>query len=195
MYIYTDGSCINNGKPNAKAGIGIYFGENDSRNVSKQVTGKQSNNTAELGAFIELYSIIKCEIESNTNITVFSDSIYAIRCVTDYGKKCEDATWSKSIPNKELVKEVYNLYKNKTNVKFEYIAAHTGKKDEHSIGNENADRLANNAIGLTSCPYNRIYLNVPYSEKDNAKQHGAKWDPKKKRWWVSQMKSELELYI
>ena len=25
IFIYTDGSCINNGKPNAKAGIGIYF--------------------------------------------------------------------------------------------------------------------------------------------------------------------------
>ena len=27
--IYTDGACINNGKTNAKAAIGIYFGKND----------------------------------------------------------------------------------------------------------------------------------------------------------------------
>ena len=26
--IYTDGACINNGKKNAKAGIGIYISEN-----------------------------------------------------------------------------------------------------------------------------------------------------------------------
>ena len=34
IYVYTDGACINNGKPNARAGIGVYFGENDSRNIS-----------------------------------------------------------------------------------------------------------------------------------------------------------------
>ena len=43
-YIYTDGGCINNGKPNAIAGIGIYFGENDPRNVSKRLVGQQTNN-------------------------------------------------------------------------------------------------------------------------------------------------------
>lgn len=31
QYVYCDGSCIHNGKPNAKAGIGIYFGDNDTR--------------------------------------------------------------------------------------------------------------------------------------------------------------------
>jgi DNA-binding transcriptional regulator GbsR (MarR family) len=30
-YVYTDGACSKNGKLNAKAGIGIYFGENDKR--------------------------------------------------------------------------------------------------------------------------------------------------------------------
>ena len=56
-YVYTDGACSNNGSLNAKAGIGIYFGENDIRNVSQPVVGKQSNNTAELGSFIVLFDI------------------------------------------------------------------------------------------------------------------------------------------
>ncbi len=30
----------------------------------------------------------------------------------------------------------------------------------------------------------RQYLNVPYSEKDEAKQLGAKWDRAKKLWYV-----------
>ena len=51
LYVYTDGSCKNNGKHNAIAGIGIYFGENDNRNLYKTFTGKQSNNTAELSSF------------------------------------------------------------------------------------------------------------------------------------------------
>ena len=35
-YVYTDGSCSNNGRDNALAGIGIFFGRNDNRNISKK---------------------------------------------------------------------------------------------------------------------------------------------------------------
>lgn len=41
----------------------------------------------------------------------------------------------------------------------------------------------------------RILLNVPYDEKDEAKSHGAKWDPEEKKWWVQEMKPDLEKYI
>jgi hypothetical protein len=55
------------------------------------------------------------------------------------------------------------------------------------MGNEGADRLANEAIGLTSCPYEnkkqKYYLNVPYADKEKAKSLGSKWDPKKKKWY------------
>lgn len=30
VHVYTDGSCENNGKPNAIAGFGVYFGEGHS---------------------------------------------------------------------------------------------------------------------------------------------------------------------
>lgn len=29
VIVYTDGSCLNNGKPDAKAGIGVWFGVNN----------------------------------------------------------------------------------------------------------------------------------------------------------------------
>ena len=41
----------------------------------------------------------------------------------------------------------------------------------------------------------RIYLNVPYEEKDRVKSLGARWDPIKKKWWVRNMKPELEIYV
>lgn len=31
----------------------------------------------------------------------------------------------------------------------------------------------------------RVYLTVPFSEKDEAKRHAARWDPVVKRWWIS----------
>lgn len=146
IIVFTDGSCINNGKPNAKAGYGIYFGENDSRNISKKIEGKQSNNTGELTAIYELSNILLNEINNNNRILVVSDSIYAIRCATSYGEKNAKINWSKNIPNIDLVKKIYEIYNNKDYIKFYHIYSHTNKNDYYSKGNEQADLLANKAI-------------------------------------------------
>ena len=65
MKIYTDGACTNNGRKNAKAGYGIYFGENDPRNTSGLIEGiKQTNNVAELTAILYVYDIVSDEINN-----------------------------------------------------------------------------------------------------------------------------------
>lgn len=150
QYIYTDGACSNNGRKGAVAGIGIYFGPQDSRNVSKRIDGKQTNNTAELGAILHLYTIIEDDIRDGKHIGIVTDSIYAIRCCTTYGKKCADAGWKKDIPNKDMVKRAYELYSG-TNVEFIYVMAHTGNTDVHSLGNREADLLATNAYLFYEC--------------------------------------------
>ena len=57
--VYTDGACVDNGKPYARAGYGVYFGKNDSRNVSESYKGLQTNNVAELLAIIKAMTILK----------------------------------------------------------------------------------------------------------------------------------------
>ena len=136
-YVYCDGSCIHNGLPNAKAGIGIYFGDNDPRNVSESISGN-TNNIAELTAMIRVYNYVKGDV------TIVSDSKYALLCVGSYGKKCESSGWP-NIPNKELVKKLYYTYKD-TSFKFIHVYAHTNKKDIHSIGNQHADKLAYESV-------------------------------------------------
>lgn len=184
--VYTDGACVNNGKSNALAGIGVYFGENDSRNISSKITGKQSNNTAELKAILKACEILEKEIKDNKKIMIYTDSVYSIRCCTTYGDKLAKVGWTKKkpIPNVELVQKAYYFFKNNTNVKLTHVKAHTQEQDDHSVGNDNADRLANEAIGITSCPYQKIYLKVSFKEKDNAKTLGARWDPKAKKWYI-----------
>lgn len=145
-YVYTDGGCSNNGTGNAIAGIGIYFGIDDPRNVSKQIKGKQTNNAAELSAIIETYSIIQEDIVNGKKIAIVSDSEYAIKCITSYGEKCAKNHWNVDIPNKELVRTAYDMYKDKDNIQFIHIKAHTNRKDIHSIGNDHADKLATMAI-------------------------------------------------
>jgi ribonuclease HI len=193
IYIFTDGACNNNGKKYAEASIGIYFGENDSRNVSEKIEGKQTNNTAELKAVIKAIYIILDTIEKNNKICICTDSEYVIKCATTYGEKVEIKENKRPPPNLELIKELYNLFKNNNNIHLKYVKAHTENEDFYSIGNKNADLLANMAIGLNNCPYNnnnnkRIYLNVKYENKDEAKLLGAKWCPKNKKWYFIETK-------
>ncbi len=196
--VYTDGACSNNGKPYARAGYGVYFGKNDLRNVSECFNGPQTNNAAELLAIIKALTILCEEIILGNNIIVYSDSSYAIRCCTTYGVKCFKKNWinpnnkNRPIPNLEIVKTAYLFCKEHDNIDFIHVAAHTGKQDEHSLGNEMADKLANEAIGQEYVPYKkqvkekkRIYLNVPFNEKDEAKKMGARWESSKKRWYIN----------
>ena len=224
--VYTDGACIDNGKSYARAGYGIWFGENDPRNTSESYKGKQTNNIAELLAIIKALTILDTEIKNNQIINIYSDSRYAIRCCTTYGEKCYKKNWvnpnnkKKPIPNLELVQTAYLYCRNHSNIKFHHVEAHTNRTDKHSIGNDHADRLANKAAGVEKCPYSqnitnntfsgnatynnateyylslnkqqqrnrakekRIYLNVPYNEKDEAKKLGAKWESAKKSWYI-----------
>ena len=198
MLVYTDGACRNNGKPSACAGIGIYFGPNDGRNVSRRITGKQTNNVAELTAIIETYTIIKGDILSGKDITIFSDSEYAIRCCTTYGKKCVNRWDTIDIPNKDLVRHAYELFCELPNVKFVHIDAHTGKQDIHSKGNAEADKLATQCLPandyIAFIP-NKVYLNVSYDQKEIAKQLECKWDQKKKKWYMYEDNKNKQLIL
>lgn len=209
LNVFTDGACSNNGRENAKGGIGIYFDENDPRNVSESLSElylrkkdlykgikRQTNNIAELSAIIEVFEICKEDIKNNKKIIIYSDSKIAIGWCTSTGEKYEKMNWKKKkgeIPNLDLIKKAYHLMKENINVSLEHIKAHTGLNDYLSKGNEKADYLANMAIGLKECPYSNIeqiidnniknYLNVPFSQKEDAKELGCKWDKDKKKWF------------
>jgi ribonuclease HI len=147
-YVYTDGACIHNGKKYAKAGIGIFFGLGDKRNVSERISGKQTNNAAELEAILRVFQILEKEIRKGDEYIIMTDSEYAIKCMGSYGYKLALKHWKtdKPIPNFEKVKAGFILFQNYPNVTLQHVRAHTGKKDAHSLGNEWADKLATSSI-------------------------------------------------
>lgn len=218
--VYTDGTCSNNGQPNAKSGIGVFFGKNDPRNISRplEIYLNQTNNVAELQAIIVAYKSLKEEISEDNQKTLLicSDSQVAVGWATVTGEKYAFANWKKKggpIPNLNLIKEAYEMFKDLQNVKFLKVEAHTNGTDKHSIGNDGADKLANQAIGLRNCPYmansnvninecfdfeeeyqsqsqkydepRKIYLKVPYEDKEDAKLLGSRWDKEAKKWYIN----------
>ena len=57
-----------------------------------------------------------------------------MKCLSSYGEKCSRLNYKNrgvDIPNKELVKCIYELYKNKKNIQFLHCKAHTKKTDIH----------------------------------------------------------------
>jgi ribonuclease HI len=129
--IYTDGGCNSNGLNNAIAGVGVFFGENDSRNVSKRIEGLQTNNRAELTAIIEALKIC---LDYDSVVVIYTDSEYSINGICGANKIKK---------NKDLFLEITGLLQQrKGETKFEKVQGHSGKKD----GNYFADLLASNAI-------------------------------------------------
>lgn len=207
-FVYTDGACTHNGQPNAKAGYGIFFGIDDPRNVSVPVNGKQTNNVAEIQGVINTFPIIKKDVKKGKKICIVTDSKYVLKCIGTYGLKQELDNWEKNIPNKTLVQEVYNIYKNLENVYFMYIKAHTDSYDVHSVGNRYADELAVGGIGSRlreKCVNNtgtgkvknvvKVYLHVPYVQKDIVKKLGGKWDVGRKQWYIMSDCPNIKLLV
>lgn len=154
MKVFTDGSCINNGKQNALGGIGVFFGDNDERNVSELQNGTtHSNQLGELQAIFIALTICKddCDIE------LYTDSNYSINCLTKWFKIWEKKNWTtskgKDVIHSELIKSILLLIKQKKKVQFIHVRSHQLEpKDKNSeeyiswYGNFRADELATNAI-------------------------------------------------
>jgi hypothetical protein len=67
-----------------------------------------------------------------------------------------------------------------------YVAV-TDVNQQPKLADENATITNAPARRVQSIPGNKqaaLYLEVPFSEKDNAKKIGARWDPKDRKWYV-----------
>lgn len=138
--VYTDGASSNNGKSNARAGYGVYWGDNDPRNVSARLQGeRQTNQRAEASA-------VNHALEQSKNgkepLEIMTDSQYVINAATVWSKKWVEKGWKSTngaeVQNRDLFeKMLYLINSREGEVKFTYVPGHKGVD-----GNEKADKLA-----------------------------------------------------
>jgi ribonuclease HI len=101
MTVYTDGSCTDNGKENAKSGGGAWFGQNDPRNKALRVPGEShSNQIGELAAVI----VALQNTPRFYPLEIVSDSKYVIDGLTSHLREWEDRGWI-GIQNATLFKK------------------------------------------------------------------------------------------
>jgi len=160
MIIYTDGSCFRNNTEykKRKAGIGVYWGKNDPRNISKSLPEeyKKTNNVAELLAISHALDGIKNEECKHSDYHIYSDSKYSINSITKWIYQWKKNNWKKKnggkIKNLELIQDIHFKYielSKKCKIRFYYVEAHTNNNDINSLGNKEADKLAKDGASRT----------------------------------------------
>ncbi|KAK7058666.1 hypothetical protein VNI00_002302 [Paramarasmius palmivorus] len=143
IVVYCDGACPNNGKESAKAGIGVWWGPDDKRNLSERCPGPQSNITAELTAAVR--ALEPTPFNQKRTLVIKTDSDFVIQCMTRYIKTWKANGWRKAdgkpVKHPELISYLSALIEVREEqgqpVRFEYVKAHSGIE-----GNEGADQLA-----------------------------------------------------
>ena len=149
--IYTDGACPNNGRGANHAGIGVFFGDNDPRNISSLfMLDNPTNNRAELAAIL-----MALENSSKDNIEICSDSQYSISCITKWMSKWKSNGWKtangKPVKNKDLIVNIDKELSKKRFISFRYVPNNDhkipkDKRNKDHYGNYMADKLANEGI-------------------------------------------------
>ena len=134
IVVYTDGSCLNNGKENAQCGSGVWFEEGSEHNQALRIPGpNQSNQIGEIAAII-------AALEKTPNyipLTIKTDSRYAIDGLTTHLSTWEDRGWI-GVENRQWFKRAaYLLRKRSARTKFKWVKGHNGE-----LGNERSDQLA-----------------------------------------------------
>lgn len=155
---YTDGSLRRTSYGDA-CGYGIYFPGGELKNVAAPFKiDPITNNRAELHAIHQaIVRIVKTYTFDLINI--YTDSEYSQKSLTVWIDGWKNNNWknakNKPVENQDLIKKIdkyLQLYKGKINI--QWVRAHTGESNVHSVNNAKADTLANRGASK----YIELYL-------------------------------------
>ncbi|QYT03943.1 RNase H domain-containing protein [Trichoderma simmonsii] len=140
--VWTDGSSLANGTAGSRAGLGVYFGDKDPRNLAERLPGEpQTNQRAELMAMQRALEIAPLE----QHVQIHSDSQYSIKCVTEWAVGWKRKNWltanGEKVKNQDIIRAVLDKIdeRNKAGGRtyFQWVKGHAT-----NVGNIAADRLA-----------------------------------------------------
>ncbi|KAF5025333.1 hypothetical protein F66182_2591 [Fusarium sp. NRRL 66182] len=141
--IYTDGSSLANGQAGAAAGLGVFFGPRDERNLSERLPGEpQTNQRAELMAMLRALEIVPL----TQGVQILSDSQYSINCITQWGPSWKKNGWKTAtggiVKNQDIVRDLLAKRDQRNQAgavtDFKWVKGHA-----NDAGNIAADHLAN----------------------------------------------------
>ncbi|EKM83940.1 hypothetical protein AGABI1DRAFT_14088, partial [Agaricus bisporus var. burnettii JB137-S8] len=141
--VYSDGACKGNGKAGSIAGVGVFYGPNDPRNLAERCPGDQTNNRAELIAIVRVLETVPV---SSQKLLIKTDSRYSIKCVGQWLPKWQENGFRTAeglpVKNVGIVKYLAALLNERAGrgqpVLLQHVKGHSGNP-----GNDGADAQAN----------------------------------------------------
>lgn len=153
LRMYTDGSCINNGKKTSKGGIGVAYPDAPSESFGEPLPADvhHTNQTAELHAiYVGLERLKTITSTSERVVRVCTDSEYSINCLTTWVAGWRRKGWKtaegKDVVHRVAVEQILKSLEGFHGYTFVHVKAHTGADDEDSKWNDVCDRLARKAV-------------------------------------------------
>lgn len=150
--IFCDGACMNNGRRGARAAYGMVArqGMRELQIVSEALSPAepQTNQRAELrGLGAALSYAVSASSAGATTVRIYTDSEYAINCLTRWSPAWRRSGWRKAggepVLHRDLLEPMCDTWGSLRGVAFlHHVSSHTGRQDPISLGNERADELA-----------------------------------------------------
>lgn len=174
--IYVDGSCK---KVKSGETVGAYalvaYDEDTGLRIQRETRSQMgiTNQRMELEGLLAGFEIADIYIKRNKDaeITINSDSAYAIKCATEWPQKWELNDWNNSkgekIANLKLIQKIYEKHTKflPPNIHVQWVKGHTGKAD----GNDEVDKLAQEAAQQLKDTMN----NHPLLDKEVKKMYNS----------------------
>ncbi|CAA7264476.1 unnamed protein product [Cyclocybe aegerita] len=150
--VYADGACKGNGTTYCVAGVGVWWGFDDPRNIAERCPGVQTNNRAEL---IAILRVLETTLVSKRPLLIKTDSKYSIDCLQHWidGWVANDWRDARGHPVKNasiircIAKHLEIRSRSGQKVSLLHVRGHSG-----DIGNEGADAMANQGVRLPAVP-------------------------------------------
>ncbi|WP_028081406.1 ribonuclease HI [Solimonas soli] len=137
--IYTDGACKGNPGPGGWGAVLQYGEHRRTLNGGELAT---TNNRMELRAAIEALNALK----QSCDITLYTDSVYVMQGLTQWLPNWKARGWKtadkKPVKNQDLW-QALDAAAQRHRIDWKWVKGHNGDP-----GNEEADRLANEGVGL-----------------------------------------------
>ncbi|KAK6462738.1 ribonuclease H-like domain-containing protein [Scheffersomyces coipomensis] len=158
--IYVDGASRGNGRETMPdSGYGVWYGDNHPKNAAVPLTkvdnvkiNKPTNQRAELFGMAHALKDIHQDLKtgSKKDYEILTDSAYAKNSIETWSNNWEKNGWKNSqgkpIANKDIIetaRKEYRAIKSYENKESGSIAITHVRGHQGNVGNENADRLAN----------------------------------------------------
>lgn len=157
---FTDGSCIGNGRRNAKGGYGVAFPDHPEVDSAWPINDgvTPTNNRAEYYGWLAACGLAEKmdeipdsdpeAVQKRRSLVIYTDSELLVKTVTTW-----ISTWAKNgytkrdgspVANRDLVERISTQLSRRA-IKTVYVRAHTDGDDFASIMNDKADQLARRA--------------------------------------------------